>query len=381
MRYYEKFEFKPNYNSNKIIKKETPYFYDSSDYHFGKFYRVELPRILDGMEYDSILYLNTFLYLNPKLEDKMYWDFFKYSINNIHDFNVKASEFKALIQYRDNITYRDCYKVSRRIIYNERKFAVKFKLNYYSKTFRVDLRKKLKNERIKWWNSGIQELLKNIFLNTMNSTQLSYESLAIESKIKIEKVKDHLNNSRIYIREDELEYTISENKYDEQGKVIGIKPPKKKIIKRQPFKHYIIESQLKYLLSKPNVNFNIRDIVDGCKYYSEYYNEYNQLDKSYVEDWIKDNPYYMERIKYHRKEFSRKKIIIERQNKILLIINYLYKDVPNEAGVKFEYTRNDDGKVVVIHDFGEEFSGDYSMGNYVRSYAHKYDIDEELKNC
>jgi hypothetical protein len=380
-RFYKNVEFKVNYKSDKIIKREMTHFYDNSDYHYGRFHRVQLPMIIMGIEYDYIKYINTFLYLNPNLNQEIYVKFFKYCIKNIKDFNVNYKEYNEILLNKSNLLFTDCYRVIRRIVYNEKKLAKTYNLNIYDKYFKFKLKDNLGSISKKWWDEANKEILKDSFLNSLDNIYLSYESLSLDHKLSIETVKKHLNNYNIFIRDNELEYEIIENVYDDRNKIIGVNKPKKVILKRQPFDEYIIEKQIKYLLSKSNTLFSMKDIVDGCKYYSQYYNETIQIEKSKIEKWVNENPYYLDLIKKHIKTFRTKKEIIIRQNKLILLLNIINNNNNNksQSQQKIEYHRNKSGKIVVSNYFGEEFNQDYSIGNYNTKYSQKYDIDKELE--
>ena len=370
MRYYKNLEFKQNDRSDKIIKSEIPHFYVDSDFIVGSFYRVQLPKILSGEEYEPSRYINTFLFLNPKLNEKICWGFYRYSVKSMVDFNITPDDFTKMLQDKKKITYKNCYSVFCKIIYDENHIRKQYKLSVYSKSYIKDLYDILNNEKKDWIDQANKELLKNSFFELINNVALSYEKLALENKMLIEDVEKYLNMLGIYIREEELEFLVLENKYDENGKVIGVSKSTKKIIKRQSYKDYIIEKQIKYLLNKPNELFNLNDIVNGCNYYSEYYDIEVQIDKGYIREWINNNKLYKRFIKHHITEFNKKKKLITRQNKIMVILYHL---TPKN---KVYYSRNENGKVIAT-DFGEEFNGDYSEGNN-KIYAHKYDIDEEL---
>lgn len=378
-RFYDNFEFKPNLRTDKIIKRELVDFYDTSDYHFGKYWRVQLPYTFKGEKYDNRKYLMTFVFLNPNLDVNIYWKFFHYCNKNMSGFVFDREEYKSIVANRGSITYTDCYRVLRKMVYNERKFAKKFGLSVYNKSFKIQIKDSLRDFRKKWWNDSNQEMLKDVFFESMNNINLSYESLALDSRLSIETVERHLNKSKIYIREDELEYQIVENSYDSSGRVTGVKSPKPVIVKRQPYREYIIESHLKFLLSRPNDLFTIEEIVDGCKYYSQYYQELIQLSRSTVEQWIKAHKYYMVRIKDHILTFKSKKEKIIRQNKIMFIYNLIeIKNAPIGKDIEKEYTRNKNGRSVRINNFGEEMGGDHGIGSYKNSYTEIHDVDDEL---
>jgi hypothetical protein len=379
MRFYKKFKFKQNPKSDKFIKIEIPYFYVDSDYIVGEFRRVELPKILTGDEFDPIRYANTFLYLNPKLNENIYWTFYTKSSSNLSDFNLSFDDFTKLIKEKEKLTYENCYTKIHKIIYNEEYIVKKYKISFYSNTFKKDLKNILENQLNSWKIEANKELLKDLFFQLIGNINLSYESMALQNGLKIEEVEKYLSMSGIYIRERELEYLNTKNKYDKKGKLVGILESEKKIIKRQSYKDYIIEKQIKYLLNNPNKLFTLDDIVEGCKYYSEYYDEMIFIDKEYIRQWIKKDKYYTKFIKYHVKQFNKKKKLIERQNKIMYILYFINLKNNKEGKKMVSFGRNDNGKVV-YYDFGDEFGEDYSVGNEINTYSQKYDIDGEIES-
>lgn len=376
MRFYKNLKFKQNKKSDKYIKTEIPHFYVDSDYMIGEFYRVELPDITNEYEFDPIRYTNTFLFLNPKSNSDIYWEFYTNSSTKLDDFNLTCDDFIKLIESKDKLIYKDCYSNIYKIIYNELDIVKNHKISFYSETYKDDLKNILDNQNKKWKIDANKELLRDLFFKLIGNINLSYESLALENDLSIKEVKNYLSMSGIYIREKELEYLETKNKYDEKGKLVGVLKSEKKIIKRKSYKDYIIEKQVKYFLTDSNKLFTLDDIVEGCKYYSEYYDEVIQIDKEYIREWL-NNSKYKRFIKYHIKVFNKKKILIERQNKIMHILYVINRKNVNEGERLVSFGRNDNGKVVYF-DFGEEFSDDYSDGNEINKYYQKYDIDKEL---
>lgn len=377
IRKYNKIKFVGNPTNNRIIRCERVMFKNKhDDYICGRFNRVKLPSISSD-EINQLKYLRTFVFLNTKIDDKIYMNFYKYCVLNIIDFDVAVSEYKDMIKTHSDILYTECYYETIKIVYNEYKFSKRFNINLYDKSFHKHLDEKLKDISKVWLDDANSQSLKADFFNTLNNANLSYESLAMSNDLDITSVEKYMNNMNIFIRYDNIEYLEQTNKYV-NGKIVGVGKPRKVIIDKQPYVEYVIEKQVKYLLSKPNELFSIDDVINGCNYYSEYYSETITIEKDVVGKWIKLNKYYMRMIKSHIDIFNSKKEKIIRQNKVALIYSILSINDSGESGEKIVYSRNRDGKIVISSFFGEEFMGDYSLGDYNPKYYQKYDMDAEL---
>lgn len=378
-RKYNNIQFKQNNSIVKFVMREFVEFYDSSEYKIGKFNRVQLPSPkLDDI--NSLKFLKTFIFINPNLKKELYYKFFRNCNKCVIGFNISLSEFEELLLNKINISYMDCYYKLNKMVYNEKYFSNMFELDLYSKSFHSKLSKKLKNKSKIWWDEANTLLLKEQFHNTIDNANLSYETLATSSDLKIEDVKYYLNNIGIFIRDTELEYQYSTNNYDGNGNIIGINKSEKKIIKRISYKDYVIEQQIKYLLSKPNEQFNLHTIINGCTYYSEYYNETVLFDKSEIYTWLSAHNDITKKIKYHRDNFKRKKTLITRQIKFRILLRIEETvEVKKDEGVKFKYSRNKNGKKIITNYFGEEMMDDYSVGNYFKYEKDKI-INEKTIN-
>lgn len=328
---YKDFKFNKNYNSNYLIKREIPEFYNNiNDYSVGVYYRVivnipdNLNKINNAREICKTI-LKSFFYLNPKMTNEQLYNIYnKYS--KINYFPKNFDFYKNLYDHIDKIKRNECYTKITKVIVNEYKMSDKLNINIYSKEFNEKLKDWYRINARKVYSEWLVYEIGYYFYKNLNSFDLSIEKIMDVFEIKDRRtVINILKINRIEFNKNSITF-------------IDQITNEKTFIKIKDIKDIIIEKNIKYFLTT-NKKISIELLLNECKYLSG--DEIKSISRSYLFEFLKNNIELKNKIDIHNKNINNDKIFIEKEVEYVNIQNNNTYRNSNGKIVKNEYNIDD----------------------------------------